>query len=48
MIEHLRLKQFYVGKVVNDTACFQPRFVTTVAKVFSAALPFIRWLQRVA
>ena len=48
MIEHLRLKQFYVGKVVSDTTCFHPRFVRTVATVFSTALPFIRWLQRVS
>jgi uncharacterized protein (TIGR02453 family) len=48
MIEYLRFKQFFVGKVVNDTACFQGRFVTTVARVFNTALPFVRWLQSVS
>ncbi len=47
MIEHLRLKQFFVGRIMNDTACLRPRFVTTVAEVLHTALPFVRWLQRV-
>jgi len=47
MIGHLRLKQFFVGRIMSDAACLRPRFVTTVAEVLHTALPFVRWLQRV-
>ncbi len=46
MIEYLRFKQFYAGKVVKDTACFSPRFAGTVETVFKDILPLVRWLAR--
>lgn len=46
MIVHLRLKQFYVGKVLEDEACLKPRFADTVVQVLTASMPFIRWLQK--
>lgn len=46
MIEHLRLKQFFVGKVLEDGACRSARFADTVASVLTASLPFVRWLDR--
>lgn len=46
MISHLRLKQFYVGKVLEDDACLKPRFADTVVQILTASMPFIRWLQK--
>jgi uncharacterized protein (DUF2461 family) len=46
MIEHLRLKQFYVGKTFGDDACRSARFADTVASVLTGCLPLIRWLDR--
>lgn len=48
MIEHLKHKQFYVGKVYDDAACLKPRFADTVATVFEDCMPLIRWLAKVA
>jgi uncharacterized protein (DUF2461 family) len=47
MIEHLRHKQFFVGVEPKETACHSPKFLTTVADVFTEAMPLIRWLVRV-
>jgi len=47
MIEHLRHKQFYVGKVYDTPVCLQARFLETVAIIFVAAMPLVRWLARV-
>ncbi len=44
LIEHLRHKQFYAGRVLPDTACLAPRFLDTVEKVFIDILPLVRWL----
>jgi uncharacterized protein (TIGR02453 family) len=44
MIQYLRYRQFYVGVELDDSACLRPRFVQTVAEVFSGAMPFLRWL----
>jgi uncharacterized protein (TIGR02453 family) len=46
MIDYLRLKQFYVGVEYDEEQCLTPRFLDTVVRVFTAAMPFIRWLQR--
>jgi uncharacterized protein (TIGR02453 family) len=46
MIEYLRLKQFYVGVELDEKECLKPRFLESVVRVFTAAMPFIRWLQR--
>ena len=48
MIEHLKHKQFYVGKVYEDSVCLKPRFLEAVASVFTDAMPLVRWLARVA
>jgi uncharacterized protein (TIGR02453 family) len=48
MIEHLRHKQFYVGKVYDDPACLKPKFADTIATVFRDAMPLVRWLARAA
>lgn len=47
MIEHLRHKQFYIGKVYGHELCFRPKFVHMVAQVFTDAMPFVRWLAKV-
>jgi uncharacterized protein (TIGR02453 family) len=44
MITHLRHKQFYVGKVLDEEACFSPKFVKQVVTVFTDTLPLVRWL----
>jgi len=46
MIEHLRLKQFFVGKELEDAACLKPRFAETAAQILTTSMPFIRWLQK--
>lgn len=46
MIEYLRLKQFYVGVEYDEKECLKPRFLENVVRVFTAAMPFIRWLQQ--
>jgi uncharacterized protein (TIGR02453 family) len=46
MIEHLKLKQFYVGKTLGDEVCRSPRFADTVASVLTGCLPLVRWLDR--
>jgi uncharacterized protein (TIGR02453 family) len=44
MIEHLRHKQFFVGVELEEKACFAPKFLETVAKVFTDTMPLVRWL----
>jgi uncharacterized protein (TIGR02453 family) len=44
LIEHLRHKQFYAGKVLDDSACLSPRFLGTIERIFSDILPLVRWL----
>ena len=46
MIEHLRLKQYYVGVELDEKECLKPRFLDTVVRVFAASMPFMRWLQK--
>jgi uncharacterized protein (TIGR02453 family) len=46
MIEHLRLKQMYIGIEPKVEVCFSPKFADLVAGVFADALPFVRWLAK--
>lgn len=46
MIDQLRLKQFYVGVELDPKECLKPRFLETVVRVFTASMPFMRWLQK--
>lgn len=46
MIEYLRHKQFYVGRVLEDTACLKRAFVDTVVRTFNDCMPLVRWLAR--
>jgi len=46
MIEHLKHKQFYVGKVYEDGICLKPRFANVVASVFEDCMPLVRWLAK--
>jgi uncharacterized protein (TIGR02453 family) len=46
LIEHLKLKQFYVGKVRGETACLKPRFLEEVIDAFKKTMPLVRWLAR--
>ena len=46
MIEYLRHKQFYVGKVYGDAVCLKPRFANVVASVFEDCMPLVRWLAK--
>lgn len=48
MIEYLRYKQFFVGTESGHEPALKPGFAVTVAQVFRAAMPFVRWLARVA
>jgi uncharacterized protein (TIGR02453 family) len=44
MITHLRHKQLYVGKVLDEKECLSPRFLNTVVTVFKDTMPLVRWL----
>jgi len=44
MIEHLRLKQYYIGVEPDERQCRSRRFADTVAAIFTDAIPFVRWL----
>jgi uncharacterized protein (TIGR02453 family) len=46
MIEHLRHKQFFVGVEPDEKSCYTPRFLETVAGVFTDTMPLVRWLLR--
>lgn len=46
MIEHLKHKQFFVGKEYNDESlCLKPGFQKLVVQVFADTMPLIRWLM---
>jgi uncharacterized protein (TIGR02453 family) len=45
MIEHLKHKQFYVGKEYSDESMvLKPGFLKLVVQVFTDTMPFVRWL----
>lgn len=45
MIEHLKHKQFFVGKEWDDESIvYSRKFVATVAKYFNDTMPLVRWL----
>jgi len=44
LIAYLRLKQFYAGATLKDSACFRPAFARTTAGILEDVLPFVRWL----
>ena len=44
MIEHLKHKQFFVMKTLDERACHSKAFAGTVAKVFTDCMPLVRWL----
>ena len=46
MIEYLRHKQFYVGRLLEDTACLRGTFADTVVRTFTDCMPLVRWLAR--
>jgi uncharacterized protein (TIGR02453 family) len=45
MIEYLRHKQFYIGRVLEDAACLKRSFAETVSRTFSDCMPLVRWLS---
>jgi uncharacterized protein (TIGR02453 family) len=45
MIEHLKHKQFYAGKVLADAACLKPAFLDVVSATLADILPLVRWLS---
>jgi uncharacterized protein (TIGR02453 family) len=45
MIEHLKHKQFFVGKEYNDESiCLKPRFLGLAVQVLTDTMPLVRWL----
>lgn len=46
MIEHLRLKQFYVGKILEEDECLKPKFLDTVTRVLIQTMPLVQWLRK--
>lgn len=47
MIEHLRHKQFFVGKEWDDESLvYSKKFVDTTASLFVDTMPLIRWLMK--
>ncbi|MEK7250756.1 MAG: DUF2461 domain-containing protein [Bacteroidota bacterium] len=45
MIEHLKHKQFFVGKEWNsESLCYSKKFSDTIAEVFIDTMPLVRWL----
>jgi uncharacterized protein (TIGR02453 family) len=46
MIEHLRLKQLYVGVELEESACLRAGFADKVVSVFTDTMPLVRWLAR--
>ncbi|MEK9138206.1 MAG: DUF2461 domain-containing protein [Bacteroidota bacterium] len=46
MIEHLKHKQFYAGKVLDESECYRKKFVDTVVGVFNDCMPLVRWLAK--
>lgn len=47
MIEHLKHKQFFVGKEWdNESVCYSKKFADTVTSLFIDTMPLVRWLMR--
>ena len=47
MIEHLKHKQFFVGKDHDDESmCLKPKFLDYVVQVFDDTMPLVRWLAK--
>ena len=47
MIEHLKHKQFFVGKEYDDESiCLKPNFADLVVQVFADTMPLVRWLAK--
>jgi uncharacterized protein (TIGR02453 family) len=47
MIEHLKHKQFFVGKEWKDeSAVYSKKFADTVASLFVETMPLVRWLRK--
>ncbi|MBM2840161.1 MAG: hypothetical protein HW412_689 [Bacteroidetes bacterium] len=47
MIEHLKHKQFFVGKEYGDVSmCLSPKFLGVVVEVFKNTTPLVRWLAK--
>jgi len=44
MVEFLKHKQYYVGKVLDERACLRASFADTTARILTDCLPFVRWL----
>ncbi len=45
MIEHLKHKQFYIGKDYDDESiCLKPQFLDLAVRVLTDTMPFVRWL----
>ena len=46
MIEHLKYKQFFVGKEYdNASMCLKPGFLSKVASILANTMPLVRWLD---
>jgi uncharacterized protein (TIGR02453 family) len=49
MIEHLKHKQFFVGKEYEDASiCLKPKFLGLVVQVLTDTMPLVRWLADAA
>lgn len=47
MIDHLKHKQFFVGKEYDDESIsLKPRFLALVVQVFTDTMPLVRWLEK--
>jgi uncharacterized protein (DUF2461 family) len=47
MIEHLKHKQFFVGREYEDESmCLRPKFLNLVVHVFSDTMPLVQWLAK--
>ena len=46
MIEHLKHKQFFVGKEYdNASMCLKPGFLNKVVSILANTMPLVRWLD---
>jgi uncharacterized protein (TIGR02453 family) len=45
MAEYLRLKQFFVGVTLDESVITSEKFLADAARIFTDALPFVRWLN---
>ena len=47
MIEHLKHKQFFVGKEYDDESmCLKKDFINRVVQAFADTMPLVRWLTK--